>query len=336
MRLLLEVIRSLFSYILLVYNEEKHYTGWSTREGVFIIQNFIRRQESRKEAYKFIKNFDPTIESERLLEAVPEKLYRYTSLNEYELDNIEKKEVTVTCPLLFNDTFDTRWPKEFLPDDNPKIDSDIEELLPGYKASRRAVKDSKLGKLAQKSLVNFPTQIFRAACFTTTESKDIFWGTYADNSKGICIGYKDLEKDCFYPIIYSEVKVDTSQISDPHVDEDKLKLALLLSTINKKKDWSAEEEWRFLLAYDWGWNDDRFGATPASIDCIYLGEEFIEHWKEQKKRAKEKYDKILIPFLQKIQEQHIPLKVMKKNLHFGNLTSNSITIEEVLALIEVD
>ncbi|HDU8043403.1 TPA: DUF2971 domain-containing protein [Listeria monocytogenes] len=333
---MLEVIRSLFSYILLVYNEENHYTGWSIREGVFVIIDFIGRQESRKEAHKFIKNFDSAIKSERLLENVPEKLYRYTSLNEYVLDNIEKKEVTVTSPILFNDTFDTRWPKEFLPDDNPKIDSDIGELVPCYEKRQRDVKDDELGKLVQKSLVDFPTRIFRVACFTTTESKDTFWGMYADNSKGICIGYKDLKKDYFYPIVYSEVKVDTSKISDPYGDQDKFKLALLLSTINKKKDWSAEEEWRFLLAYDWGWNDERFGATPASIDCIYLGEEFIEHWKEQKKRAKEKYDKILTPFLKKIQEQNIPLKVMEKSLHFGNLTSRSITIKEVLDLIEVD
>lgn len=58
--------------------------------------------------------------------------------------------------------------------------------------------------------------------------------------------------------------------------------------------------------------------------------------KNKKKRAKEKYDKILTPFLKKIQEQNIPLKVMEKSLHFGNLTSRSITIKEVLDLIEVD
>lgn len=301
---------------------------------MFDIIDFIKKSESREEAYDYINKFDSTIDCEKLRDEVPDNLYRYTNLNEFVLDNLEKKEVTLTSPILFNDSFDTLLPYEYISDDDPETDEAIENFIPGYKEKRMEVKNSEMGRRVQKAYEEFATTIFRVACFTTSEVLDTFWGNYAEKSTGICIKYKNLKKDYFYPIVYSGKMVDTSQISDPTRDQNKFHLALLLSTIIKKNTWSGEDEWRCVLGYP-EWSGERIDAYVASVECIYLGVNFISYWKEKQQSSNEEYENILLPFMSVVEQQDIPLKMMEKESPFSyELKSKIIEVGDVLSLIE--
>ena len=89
------------------------------------------------------------------------------------------------------------------------------------------------------------------------------WGHYANNHRGVCIGYplKELiEKyDCF-PVIYSEELV-----------QHKGKESILQEILTKYKEWEYEQEWRIVQI-----DESRRGEQGKLIDFIkpkeiYLG-----------------------------------------------------------------
>ena len=41
------------------------------------------------------------------------------------------------------------------------------------------------------------------------------------------------------------------------------------------------------------WPSERIGAYVASVECIYLGLNFISNWKEKKQSSNEDYENIL-------------------------------------------
>ena len=50
-------------------------------------------------------------------------------------------------------------------------------------------------------------------CFTTSVANNLpMWAHYANNHKGICIEYKVLSPDFFYPVIYEERRIGCSNI----------------------------------------------------------------------------------------------------------------------------
>ena len=73
----------------------------------------------------------------------------------------------------------------------------------------------------------------------------------------------------------------------------------------------------------------------ASVECIYLGLNFISNWKEKKQSSNEDYENILLPFMNGVKQQEIPLKIMEKESPLSyDLKSKIIEVDDVLALIE--
>ncbi|EGP5713004.1 MULTISPECIES: hypothetical protein [Bacilli] len=83
------------------------------------------------------------------------------------------------------------------------------------------------------------------------------------------------------------------------------------------------------------WPSERIGAYVASVECIYLGLNFISNWKEKKQSSNEDYENILLPFMNGVKQQEIPLKIMEKESPLSyDLKSKIIEVDDVLALIE--
>ncbi|MDO4332786.1 MAG: DUF2971 domain-containing protein [Eubacteriales bacterium] len=76
------------------------------------------------------------------------------------------------------------------------------------------------------------------ACFSERPDSLLMWGHYANNHRGICVGY-DLKKlienyDCL-PVIYEEEL--PQNINNAHILKD---------TLTKYRDWEYEKEWRII------------------------------------------------------------------------------------------
>ena len=110
-------------------------------------------------------------------------------------------------------------------------------------------------EFAQYTVKNFNHALKKQMLFVClSESNNIIpmWAHYADNHKGVCIGYdlKDFELGCeetCHPILYVHNSDFTEDINNIDNDErNKLKV-LEEPFLKKSHDWSYEKEWRILI-----------------------------------------------------------------------------------------
>ena len=86
------------------------------------------------------------------------------------------------------------------------------------------------------------------------------WAHYADSQKGICIAYdfnqwgkEALQRKLLFPVAYSNVPVDVSDLVDNQKDkiaEYPVDEAVLCAALNKSNIWKYENEWRMVTILD--------------------------------------------------------------------------------------
>lgn len=56
------------------------------------------------------------------------------------------------------------------------------------------------------------SKLISISCFTTDHNNDYFWSEYANSQNGFCVEYKINKKTNFYPVIYTDEKVEVSDV----------------------------------------------------------------------------------------------------------------------------
>lgn len=206
--------------------------------------------------------------------------YKYKNINDYTLDSLKNKYFYYSRQEQLDDPFDMYTPVEIL-----KTDKEIRELFKRYPdlATVNTVDTYKKKQIRAQTDEQYhtkffeTTQVFHVLSLTPICDNDAMWALYADNHKGIAIGYKTMQedncnyisfgikreinrqrkflleqgKDSFYenpdlrivlkPIVYdiSKIRKFTPLMTDPY--------EMLGNIYIKKPLWSFEEEYRSVI-----------------------------------------------------------------------------------------
>ncbi|RID85315.1 DUF2971 domain-containing protein [Peribacillus asahii] len=232
---------------------------------------------------------------------IPQKLYKYQSLSERNINSIKNGKLWFCNAKNLNDPFDCK-----------ATYFNEEELLSQLK--NRSVIEKK--DVINKSL-DFLQSIAKVTCFTEDPFNMPMWAHYGDNHEGICVEY-DLTQlpygsdfsNGLYPVGYEDKRYDvTNLLKMTFEEEPNQKLALLFFLmLLKHKSWSYEKEWRIILP------DERHNGGlenfPIKPTAVYFG---LNSSQEEIENAKLKLDK--------------DIKFIKLNMHnseFFNLDINEL------------
>ena len=233
------------------------------------------------------------------------KFYQYRSFDEngYNLKNLKNNQIFLNSPQNFNDPFDCWLTANFqdyirsemlknkdkvLLNINEKYNlsnTDKEEIIK-YLESDDFLNSLNIKQILTKQcrykeleqLNNKLQSIFKVSCFSVDSKNLLMWSHYAKNHQGFCVEY-DISKITpqhtfrinFWPIIYRTKTLDIALLKEiTKVIKNTPDLApitrVIIGTI-KPKDWSYEQEWRFILRHI----DDDLFTMPVKPSCVYLG-----------------------------------------------------------------
>lgn len=280
--------------------------------------------------------------------AFPERfprLYKYRGLSKYAVDDIVNHTVTATSIGSFNDLFDGAihkyGSKEEIEQAAEQEWREFEEAFqkagfPGPILSHDDYTEQRRSYFRTKSRLIFRLSDYvgtYAACFSTENDSVLMWAHYADSQKGICIAYdfnqwgkEALQRKLLFPVAYSNVPVDVSDLVDNQKDkiaEYPLDEAVLCAAINKSDVWKYENEWRMIIVLD-----GKTQRIPLNIlvnpTAIYFGYHFLKSFfyydgKDSKEtdRAKDQAKESLNSFNKLIDfaiENEIPVFLMLPNI----------------------
>lgn len=213
----------------------------------------------------------------------PKKLYKYSKIGEYTIDQIKSNYLWFSDYENLNDPFDLnyRLSEEFinrltiqsasmvqadlaneLAKDNIQINSGFLNKVFGSFSN-----DDKFKEEMQEFLKNLIKH--KVCCFTTSNKNKLMWSHYADSYKGVCYEY-DLSNDIelykyLRPVEYSnEFPIINST--------DEMPKALL----RKSQEWAYEEEWRILEA-----RDSKVYLKPDTLKGITFGHKVTDNIRQE-------------------------------------------------------
>ncbi|MBO4728851.1 MAG: DUF2971 domain-containing protein [Spirochaetaceae bacterium] len=206
--------------------------------------------------------------------------YKYKTINEYTLDSLKNKYFYYSQQKQLDDPFDMYTPVDIL-----EKEKEIRELFKRYPdlakiytvdSYRKKQKEAQTDEDYHKRFLE-STQMFHVLCLTPVCDNDVMWALYANNYKGIAIGYKVgkesnnyfislgkkreinhqrkflLEQGCdrFYenpdlriiltPVIYDLSKIKRFNLLMDNYEE------MLENEFIKKTLWSFEKEFRSVI-----------------------------------------------------------------------------------------
>ena len=151
-----------------------------------------------------------------------ERFYYFTP-TKYALEGVKNRRLKVAELEKANDPF------EFLP---VRCNKETEEAI--FRALKQSISDD-----------------MKMICLSKTYKNPSLWGHYADNCKGICLGFdieihEDKEKNHISKIIYVEDKLDMSAFGFNYVDDVLKYTEEKIHNVRhyKSHHWKHEEEWR--------------------------------------------------------------------------------------------
>ena len=199
------------------------------------------------EYIEFLKSNDREATKKYLLDTVPEGtvIYKYCRGLVRDLNTMKQKNIWLSNASSFNDPFDCAYlvnkrSKEVYPE------AESEKALKEYLEQQEADRASRI-----KTNSSF------VACFSEICNSSAMWGYYADNHKGLCIGYdlvELIEKFDIMPVVYSK---------DIPVIEMENGVPNMASVMTKSLEWQHEREWRIFQ-----YNEGRQGDDGIPIGEI--------------------------------------------------------------------
>jgi len=241
---------------------------------------------------------------DNIRDILPKKLYKYTFIENYSIENLKNNQLYLNNPREFNDPFDCWLPKtqshskysSAIDDGFTNILKDIsmtESMKEEFKKSVTDLKSSDQNDLYStfNDLIDKRT---RVVCFSEIPPTEIImWSHYGNYHKGMCLEY-DFSKcedgcdiyDIINPVIYSELPL----IIEHNTNIEYYACIALLSALYKSHEWKREEEWRFVKHIQ---PTDEGYKQLVPVQClkhIYIGACVSEHGKNEKQND---YDKRL-------------------------------------------
>jgi len=315
------------------------------------MHDYIRSDKARKDMQLLLIRNDVDEERVKISNELPTALFSYHKVNEYIIDDLIKKQITLTDPNLFNDLYDSTLHVNSETSERKNLE-ELNSYLAELKAHSIFGESLELVDIDQSIAdMNYPerdkrimrvfSKDYRIKCFSEMWDSILMWSHYADNSRGICIEYdfsEDERAKNFLPVTYLKDPLDFSDIADHSIpigkldNDNQLSMAVLLSISTKNDVWKYESEWRFILPLVLLGN-----TMPSRISCkkipipktIILGAHFA-------KQADENSKEILLKILNYAKERSIPLKVAKPKILSYELETLEITYHEALEMINKD
>jgi len=219
-------------------------------------------------------------------------LYKYFSLENSEKlrrvkDILENNSIFLSSPSTFNDPFDCKAQYVFKTDNKDEITNGILKGLT-KKYPERKIEDlqkvafdlanskDQQNILSKEATLKLSDNINKLGIFCLSSKMDniLLWAHYADEHRGICIGYDRAKQgiDIAKKVIYGKdyPKVDILKLGE----KEYVKTLVDLTVFTKSEDWIYEDEYR-IACYDV--RDRLQRMQENTIKEIYLGLKMIEN-----------------------------------------------------------
>jgi hypothetical protein len=204
-------------------------------------------------------------------------LYKYYPYNEYLLEMLFTKKMWYSKPDTFNDPFDChlnfdshipedkyekciRWQLNREGRSRSQIDEDIKKLIPKAGVVNKGAK-----RIIDEIAASTIDVIKRIGVLCLTESnKDVtMWAHYADNHKGLCLGFRISREASPENVTYVPEApiVNFSELLDDKFEDNEYKWIF-----SKHHDWRNEKEWRVVVP-----EGNRLWPIPGKIQTVTFG-----------------------------------------------------------------
>lgn len=204
-------------------------------------------------------------------------LYKYYPYNEYLLEMLFTKKLWYSKPAAFNDPFDChlnfdplipedryekclRWQLKRERRSQSQIDEDIRKLISETgivnEDARRVIDEIAASTLDVIKSIG-------VLCLTETDIDVTMWAHYADNHKGLCLGFLISEEVRPEKVTYvAEAPiVNFSELLDDKSDDNQYKWIF-----SKHHDWRNEKEWRIVVP-----QGNQLWPIPGRIRTVTFG-----------------------------------------------------------------
>jgi len=106
---------------------------------------------------------------------------------------------------------------------------------------------------------------FGVTCFSAKHDNLLLWAHYADNHKGIVVGF---EREFFGPLIYDVAYAQQRVLYSPVMTGDPRDSTIVSVLRTKSPEWVHEEEWRAIIPWDLCIEESGFWFYPVHPSAI--------------------------------------------------------------------
>ena len=198
---------------------------------------------------------------EMLFLRIPNKLYKYCSINEYSLSVLINKEIYAAKPVKLNDAFEASCRLKTLWDDRALANNTLPLISQSY-----------TNQLHQDFYNVFYTlraqpEDIGIYCLSESYKNELLWAYYAENHKGFCIEFTKFIESIMTDFIKNR-KVKYSKQNHISLDfcADDVVACYEKLIFTKNINWKHEKEWR--IVYEEG---DKTYPLPGKISKIIFG-----------------------------------------------------------------
>jgi hypothetical protein len=197
------------------------------------------------------------------------KLYKYSSVNEYTIQNFERNQLYFNYAKLLNDPYEGAFDFQIR---TQSLTFELLRVFYEHRYEELIESGESLDVLLDHTRFYMMTQFLhemRLTCFSSLNNSLLMWGHYADRHHGICIEYET--KD---PIFIAADKVRyTNEIPKLKINEindlkhENLTKQFINNMSTKEIHWNYENEYRLFDITGTG----IYKLLPGSISAIYMG-----------------------------------------------------------------
>lgn len=204
-------------------------------------------------------------------------LYKYYPYSEFLLEMLFTKKAWYSKPETFNDPFDChlnfdknipadkyekclRWQLKREGRSQPQIEKDIRKLMHQDGIVHEGAK-----KVIDETIVSTLDVIKNIGvyCLTEVDTDMTMWAHYADNHRGLCLGFLISEEAVTEKVSYvaEAPRVNFSELFDDESTENEYKWIF-----SKHHDWENEKEWRVVVP-----QGNQLWPIPGEIKTVTFG-----------------------------------------------------------------
>jgi len=212
--------------------------------------------------------------------APPDKIYKYVSFSEQNLENLKNNQLYLSIPSAFNDPFDCSFTPVYEEASNTELAQYYKNELKKLSPEKRAESIKEFGNTPNEKFKRDVANNLGAwfteylpefkksgiCCFSQYEKEILMWSHYAKSHTGFGLEF-DTQHDPFSMIEEVDYTPDLPTLSPiKTVLEGGLEeISIMYRT--KYKTWEYEGEWR--LFYDKG--NTPFNYPPEALTGVYFG-----------------------------------------------------------------